>query len=62
MLDSTRAVLESVVAERPTLASDSTWTFRIPVTSPTVARVRFTGYRAVRRDGTRLDVPMTQDV
>ena len=62
VLDSTRTVIESVAAERATLASDSVWTFRIPVASPNVARLRFTGYRAVRRDGTRLDVPMTQDV
>lgn len=62
VLDSTRAVVESIAAERATLASDSTWTFRIPVSSAVVARVRFTGYRALRRDGTRIDVPMTQDV
>ncbi len=62
VLDAERRVVEQVSAESVTLAPDSTWTFRIPVASPVVARLRFTGYRALRRDGTRLDVPMMRDI
>ncbi len=62
VLDAERRVVETVSAARATLAPDSTWTFRIPVAAPTVARLRFTGYRAIRRDGTRIDVPMTRDI